>query len=63
MLCSDVMDYCRKVSPLEDNKRDSHLKKLVGLCVCVCVCVGRGGYLCVWVEVCGEGEEANVECM
>ena len=38
LLCSDVMDYCRKVSPLEVSKnRDSLLKKLV--CVCVCVCV------------------------
>ena len=38
LLCSDVMDYCRKVSPLEDSKnRDSLLKKLVRVCVCVCV--------------------------
>ena len=41
LTCSDVMDYCRKVSPLEDSKnRDCLLKKLVCVyCVCVCVCV------------------------
>ena len=43
-LCSDVMDYCRKVSPLEGSKnRDCLLKKLVRLCMCVCVCV----YVCM----------------
>lgn len=37
LLCSDVVDYFRKVSPLEASKdRDSLLKKLV----CVCMCVG-----------------------
>ena len=43
LLYSDVMDYCRKVSPLEGSKnRDHLLKKLVRVCVfvqCVCVCV------------------------
>jgi len=30
VLCSDVMDYCRKVNPLEGSKNgDSLLKKLV----------------------------------
>ena len=61
MLCSDVMDYCRKVSPLEDSKnRDCLFKKLVRLCVCVCmcvwvdvlcVCVYGGGWVDVWVCV------------
>ena len=47
MFCSDVMDYCRKVSSLEDSKnRDSLLKKLVR--VCVCVCVGVCVCVCVW---------------
>ena len=43
--CSDLMDYCRKVSLLEGSKnRDSLLKKLVcgwwvvGMCVCVHEC-------------------------
>ena len=50
MLCSDVMDYCRKVSPLEDSmNRDSLLKKLVHR-VDVDVCVG--GWVYVWVRVC-----------
>ena len=66
-LCSDVMDYCRKVSRLEDSKnRDRLLKKLLHVCVlcvcvcvcvwvcvcmCVCVCVGRWVVKCVWVGV------------
>ena len=42
LLCSDVMDYCRKVSPLENSKnRDRLLKKLVCVCVCGWVGVGR----------------------
>ena len=46
MTCSDVMDYCRKVGPLEGSKtRGSLPKKLVHLCVGVCVRVD------VWVDV------------
>ena len=59
LLCSDVMDYCRKVSPLEGSKnRDCLLKKLVYVCVCVCVCpcvcVGRS------MEKLGEGGQCGV---
>ena len=36
LLCSDVMDYFRRVSPLEDSKdRNGLLKKQVGACMCV----------------------------
>ena len=51
LLCSDVMDCCRKVSPLEDSKnRDSLLKKLV--CVCVCTCVSLSVCVCVCALAC-----------
>ena len=61
LLCSDVMDYCRKVSSLEDSKNgDQLLKKLVCVCVCVCVCgwkacvcVGRQVVMCVCVVCVG----------
>ena len=63
VMCSDVMDYCRKVSPLEgSNNWNSLLKKLV--CVCVeigqgnggcasmCMCRWVGIYECVWMCTC-----------
>ena len=65
MLCSDVMDYSRKVVTLEGSKnRDCLLKKLVHLvwmwmCVWVGGCVvcvyggGWGMYGCVFVWVNG----------
>ena len=49
--CCCVLNYCRKVSPLEDSKnRDSLLKKLV----CMCVCGGgtRCAWMCIRVFVC-----------
>ena len=64
MTCSDVMDYCRKVGPLEGSKnRGSLPKKLVHLCVGVCEGGSVGGCACVcgcacvwcvgwWVVVC-----------
>ena len=59
-----VLNYCRKVSPLEGSKnRDSLLKKLV----CVCVCGGGGGVrmdvhpcVCVWGYV--QSPEATGVC-
>ena len=54
MLCSDVVNYCRKVSLLEDTKNgDRLLKKLVHLCVRLCVCT----------SVCVGGVDVWVDCM
>ena len=53
MTCSDVMDYCRKVGPLEGSKtRGSLPKKLVHLCVGVCEGGCVSGCACVHVLVC-----------
>ena len=65
-----VLNFCRKVSPLEGSKnRDSLLKKLVCVCVeggqgvggCASMCVYLGGWVCTvslrnWCAcVCGGG--------
>ena len=68
LLCSDAMDYCRKVSPLEGNKnRDSLLKKLVCVCVwrrCEWMCIHVCGWECSLLKklvcVCVGGEGLNV---
>ena len=47
--CCCVLNYCRKVSPLEGSKnRDTLLKKLVG----VCRDGTRCGWMCIHVFVC-----------
>ena len=60
LLCSDVMDYCSKVNPLENSKnRDSLLIKLVCSCLCVWVCgwmcMHTFEHVCRWVSVCVVG--------
>ena len=53
--CSDVMDYCRKASPLEGSKNIYSLLKKP-----VCVCVWVGGYVCVGVDRCMEKGSGSV---